>query len=88
MPIKSIFGLLVLVSLLVSCNQKEKVEANINSYTNVVLVQSEMVVESSIKKIIHLMLRFNLREICPCTITASSVPLGFGLPSGKVGIVI
>ena len=55
MPIKSIFGLLVLVSLIVSCNQKEKVEANINSYTNVVLVQSEMVVESSIKKIIHLM---------------------------------
>lgn len=41
MPIKSIIGLLALVSLLISCNQKEKVETNINRYTNVVLVQSE-----------------------------------------------
>jgi len=50
MPIKSLLGVFILASFLISCNQKEKVEANINNYTNEVLVSSQEITEASIRR--------------------------------------
>ena len=52
MLIKSLLSLFILSTFLISCNQKEKIETNINSYENAVLVSSHKTAFRAIEDIL------------------------------------